>query len=150
MAFTLSRNTLPIVIMAIFGAAGALGAGAVAFVLVDFAREAHMSPWLVGAVPALFGMLFALIVYQGADRRVGSIAQSLSRALLVALLTWIGFSLLASWAWCPPTAFFGCFSNALIVSGLIGGGPLLAATLTAGFVAGHLVLRYRRARPIAE
>jgi hypothetical protein len=140
----LKRTHLPAVAALVFGASGMLAAAAVGFLVADFAREAGMSPVVMLAVPGLFAMLFALTVYQGAAERITSVGQSLSRGILVALLTWLAFSALASAVWCPPDRYGACFSNALLVSGIIGGAPMLIAALLAGYAVGRLVLALQR------
>jgi hypothetical protein len=139
----LNRTLIPAVAALVFGVCGVAAAASVSFVLVDFAREGGVSPTLLILVPGLFAMLFALTVYQGAAARVERLGQSLSRALLVALLTWIAFSALATAVWCPPHNYGSCFANALLVSGIIGGAPMLAAALLAGYAVGRLVLWFR-------
>jgi hypothetical protein len=129
----------PIMAGLVFGICGLLGAAVVQHTLRELAREGGIDPWVLAAVPGLFAALFALLVYQGADRRVKSINQSLTRGLLVALLTWAAFSALATWVWCLPENYGGCFSNVMLVSGVTGGGPMLAAALIAGGVVGWLI-----------
>jgi hypothetical protein len=129
---------------AVFGVCGLLSAASLAVVLGDFGAEAGVPRWLMIAVPGLFGMLFALLVYQGAGEAVSPISQSLSRSILVALFTWIAFSVLATVVWCVPQNYGVCLANALLLSGILGGGPLLIAALIAGFIVGNLVLRWRK------
>lgn len=131
--------SIPIVAALLFGVFGALAALTTQPVMSRFAREAGISDWIFVAVPALFAMVFALIVYQGAARNVRSINQSLSRGLLVAILTWIAFSGLATWAWCRPENYADCFSEALLVSGALGGGQLLLAALVAAAITGYAI-----------
>jgi hypothetical protein len=123
----------------LFGVFGALAAASTQLVLSQFAREAGISTWIFITVPALFAMLFALIVYQGAAKHVQTINQSLTRGLLVAVLTWLSFSALATWAWCLPEHYGECFSRALMVSGALGGGQMLLAALVAAAIAGYAI-----------
>ncbi|WP_410971717.1 hypothetical protein, partial [Salmonella sp. SAL4437] len=81
----------PIMAGLVFGACVLIGAAVVQETVRDLAREGGVEPWVLLAVPGLFAMLFALLVYQGADKRVTAINQSMSRGLLVALLTWMSF-----------------------------------------------------------
>lgn len=141
----LTRPLLPVLAALVFLVCALLAAGSVGGLLSRFASEAGISPLLLILVPGLFAMMFALLVYQGAATQVRRVGQSLSRGLLIALLTWIAFSALAAAVWCPPDNFAACLSGALIVSGIIGGGPMLIAALAAGYLSGLLVLRYRRA-----
>jgi hypothetical protein len=129
----------PIMAGLVFGICGLLGAVVVQNTLRDLAREGGVDAWVLAAVPGLLAAMFALIIYQGADQRVKSINQSLSRGLLVALLTWMAFSGLATWVWCLPENYGSCFSNVLLISGVAGGGPMLAAALVAGGVVGWLI-----------
>lgn len=132
--------TIPLFAAFVFGICGMLAAGSVEFTLREFAAEAGVNRWIFVAVPGLFAMIFALIVYQEADKRITRVSQSLSRGILVALLTWIAFSALAAWAW--GAADFGrFFSSVLLVAGIIGGGPMLIAALTAGALVGWLIKR---------
>jgi hypothetical protein len=123
----------------LFGVFFALAAVSTRLVLARFAREAGVSDWIFIAVPALFAMLFALVVYQGAAKHVKSINQSLSRGLLVAILTWVSFSALATWAWCLPEHYGDCFSQALMVSGALGGGQMLLAALIGAAITGYAI-----------
>ncbi len=125
----------------VFGACGALAATAVEFLLRSFAEEAGINRWILIAVPGLFAMLYAMALYQDAERRVRRIGESVSRGILIALLTWVSFSVIASWAWCQPGEIGNCLGNTLLVAGIIGGGPMLAAALLGGVLAGVLVIR---------
>lgn len=132
--------SIPILAALLFGIFGALAAASTKLVIANFAREAGVSDWIFIAVPALFAMMFAVIVYQGADKYVKKIGQSLSRGLLVAIMTWTAFSGLATWAWCLPEHYGDCFSQALMVSGVIGGGQMLLAALVAAAITGYAIV----------
>jgi hypothetical protein len=132
--------TVPLFAGFVFGICGMLAAGSVEFTLREFAAESGVNRAIFIAVPGLFAMMFALIVYQQADKRITRVSQSLSRGILVALLTWIAFSALAAWAW-GPTDYWRFFSTVLLVSGIIGGGPMLLAALVAGGLVGWLIKR---------
>jgi hypothetical protein len=131
--------SIPMLAALLFGIFGALAAASTRLVMSRFASEAGVSDWIFIAVPALFAMLFAVIVYQGAARHVQTINQSLSRGLLVAILTWSAFSGLATWAWCLPENYGACFSQALLVSGALGGGQMLLAALAAAAITGYAI-----------
>lgn len=141
---TLPAALVPVAAAIVFGLCGLLGAASLGFILGDFGAETGVPRWLMIAVPGLFAMLFALIIYQGAARLVTTMSQSLSRALLVALLTWLAFSGLATVVWCLPEHYASCLSKSLVVSGILGGGPLLIGALVAGFIVGTLILRGRQ------
>jgi hypothetical protein len=128
----------------VFAVCGVLAAATVQHTLVSFAHEGGVSPFVFLAVPGLFAALFAIMAYQGARRKITSMAQSFSRALLVALLTWASFSALATSVWCKPEHYGQCYSSFLIVSGLIGGGPMLLAAGVAGAIVGWWILKQRR------
>jgi len=128
----------------VFGACGLLAAAAVEFVLRSFAEEAGVNRWIFVAVPGLFAMLFALMLYQDAGRRIRKLGESISRGILIALLTWMSFSLLATWVWCSPHQITQCFSHTLLASAVVGGGPMLAAALIAGLLTGVMIIRPAR------
>jgi hypothetical protein len=118
-----------------------LGAGTVESVMNDFASEVGMSTWVFIAIPGLLSMLFSFLIYQNAAKRITTLRESMTRALLVGIATWIGVAAMISYMWCPGSRTLSCTSDVLLVSGIVGGGPLLVAVLVAGFVVGTLVLR---------
>lgn len=126
-----------------FGICAALAAGSVEFTLRRFAEEAGLNRVIFVAVPALFAMMFAIFVYQHAKTRITRVSQSISRGVLVALLTWASFSALATWTWCLPENYGSCFGNFLLITGIVGGGPMLAAALVAGALVGWLIKQQR-------
>jgi hypothetical protein len=130
----------------VFFAFSLIAAAAVEYLLRTIAEESGVNRWVFAMVPALFAMLYALIVYQNADRRIKRLGESVSRAILVMLLTWLSFSALTTWTWCQPRAFGSCLSKTLLVSGVIGGGPMLLGALGAGIVTGVLIIRRPRPR----
>jgi hypothetical protein len=132
--------SLAILVAVVFGVCTAIAVGAVGFFADVFTNELGIGRWVFVAVPSLLGALFALMIYQGAERRIRTIRDSLSRSLLVALVTWIAVSALATFAWCVPTQYGACFSKALLLAGLVGGGPLLLATLIAGAIGGYVIV----------
>jgi hypothetical protein len=130
----------------VFFVVSLLAAGAVEFLLRAFAEEAGLNRWIFASVPALFSMLFALILYQNAERKIKKVGESISRAILVMLLTWVSFAALASWTWCQPSDFGSCMSHTLIISGVVGGGPMLIGAIGAGILTGVLIIRKPRPR----
>ncbi len=132
--------TIPLFAGFVFGIFGMLGASSVEFTLREFAAEGGVNRLIFVAVPGLFAMMFAMVIYQDAEKRVTTVGQSLSRGILVALLTWVAFSALATWVWSPSDPF-GWFSKAMLISGIIGGGPMLLAALGAGGLVGWLIKR---------
>jgi hypothetical protein len=127
--------------MLLFAICTWLGAGMVESVMRDFAAEVGMRTWVFVAVPGLFAMLFSLLLYSGAARKIATVRESLSRALLVGLATWIAVTVMISWLWCPGYRALACGSDVLLVTGVVGGGPLLAAVLVAGIILGTLLKR---------
>ncbi len=134
--------TIPLFAGFVFGICGMLAAGTVEFTLREFASEGGVNRLIFVAVPGLFAMMFAMIVYQNAQKRISTIGQSLSRGILVALLTWIAFSLLATWVW-GSVGFLRNFSTILMLAGIIGGGPMLVGALGAGALVGLLIKKRR-------
>lgn len=110
--------------------------------MLDFAREVDVRTWVFVSVPGFFAMLFALLLYRRAATLITNVEQSMSRALLVGLSTWITVAVLISLLWCPGYRALRCTSDVLLVTGIIGGAPVLAGALLAGFVLG-LVLKKR-------
>jgi len=131
--------SIPVLAALLFGVAVTLAAASTFPVMSRFASEAGVSEWVFIAVPALLAMLFALLVYHRAADRVQRISQSLSRGLLVAILTWAGFSALVTWVWCLPQHYGECLRHALLISGALGGGQLLLAALVAAALAGYAI-----------
>ena len=118
-----------------------LGAGTVEPVMNDFANEVGIPTWVFIAIPGLLSMLFSFLLYQNAARKITALRESMTRALLVGIATWIGVAAMISYLWCPGSRTLACTSDVLLVSGIVGGGPLLVAVLVAGFVVGTLVMR---------
>jgi hypothetical protein len=128
----------------IFGACGLLAAAALEYLLRALADDAGVNRWIFIAVPALFAMLFALVIYQQAANKITKVTESISRGLLIALLTWLSFSALASWAWCSAHEFGQCLRSTLLATAIVGGGPMLAAAVVAGLLTGVLIVRPAR------
>jgi hypothetical protein len=135
---------LQVFIVLVFGICCWLAIAIIEPLMRNFAVEAGMSSWLFIAIPGLLAMLFAVLSYLRATTSITSMDKSLSRALLVALATWIAVAGLIAWLWCPTQGALRCASYALITTGIVGGGPLLAGAMIAGTIVG-LVLRLRPA-----
>lgn len=133
--------SIPTLAALLFGAFGALAVASLHPVLSRFALEAEIDEWIFIVAPALLAMLFALVVYRRAGDRVRNVGQSLSRGLLVAVLTWVGFAAISTWVWCVPTLYGDCFRQALMVTGVLGGGQLLLAALAAAAIVGYAIRR---------
>lgn len=127
--------------MLVFGICTWLGAGAVESVMRDFAVETGASVWAFVIVPGLLAMLFSLLLYRKSFGTMEGIRQSISRALLVGILTWLAVASFVSSLWCPGYRALSCARDVLLVTGVIGGGPLLAAMLVAGIVVGVVLKR---------
>jgi hypothetical protein len=130
----------------VFGACGLLAAALLSPFLRAIAYSAGVNEWIFVAVPALLSMLYAMLVYQEAYRKIGKISESISRGLFIALLDWVTFSLLIGWAWCPGGAL-ACLGSALLATAAVGGGAMLAAALIAGLITGMLIIRPPRKPP---
>jgi hypothetical protein len=109
-------------------------------------REAGVSRWIFAVIPALFAMLYSLLVYQRAERTIQQLGQSISRGILVMLLTWASLAAMLTWARCEPRDFSYCFGLMLTASGVLGGGPLLLCGLGAGMLTGFLIIRMPKPR----
>jgi len=123
-----------------------VAAGAVELLLRKVAEQAGVNPWIFALVPALLAMLFSLIVYQNAQRKIRRLGESVSRAILVMLLTWVSFAAMISRTWCQPREFGSCMGTTLLASGVVGGGPMLLGALGAGILAGVLIIRRPKPR----
>jgi len=141
MKLQLSLPTLSIPTLAalLFGAFTALAAASLHLVLSRFALEAQIDEWILIVSPALLSMVIALIVYRRAGDRIRKIGQSLSRGLVVGVLTWIGFAALSTWMWCIPTLYAECLRHTLMISGALGGGQLLVGALCAAAITGRVI-----------
>jgi len=137
--FDVQLMSVPLFAGFVFGICGALAAGSVEFTLRKFAEEAGLNRLIFVAVPALFAMMFSIVIYQDAKAKIKTIGQSVTRGILVALLTWAAFSALATWTWCLPENYGACYGNFLLITGVVGGGPMLIAALVAGALVGWLI-----------
>ncbi|MBK9243444.1 MAG: hypothetical protein IPM30_01070 [Burkholderiales bacterium] len=131
--------SIPVIAALLYGVFAMLAAASTYPLMTRFAKEADISAWVFIAVPALLAGLFALLVYGRAAERVRTVGQSLSRGLLVAILTWIGFSALSTWVWCIPENYGECFRGAMMISGALAGGQLLLAALAAAAIMGYAI-----------
>lgn len=127
--------------MLVFAICTWLGVGVIEPVMRDFAGEAGVKIWVFVIVPGLIAMLYALLLFRKAAIDFNSLEQSASRALTVAIATWITVTALISYMWCPAGKALGCTLNVALVSGVIGGGPLLMACLIAGGIVGVVLKR---------
>lgn len=127
--------------MLVFGICSLLGAGLVEVVMRNFADEAGVPTWVFIIAPAALSMLFALLLYRNAVNNVSDIRQSLSRAFLVAILTWLVLGVYISALWCPAYRALGCMRDVAIVLTAVGGGPLLLAAFIAGTIVGFVLKR---------
>lgn len=127
--------------MLLFAICTWLGAGMLEVVMRDFAGEVGMRTWVFVAVPGLLSMLISLVLYRNAADRIHSVAESMTRALLVGILTWLAVTAMISFMWCPGYRVWRCSSDVLLVTGIVGGGPLLGAALVAGFLVGLILKR---------
>jgi hypothetical protein len=134
---------MPIAVFAmlVFGICCLLGAGLVEVVMRNFAVEVGVPTWVFIIVPGLLSMLFALLLYRNAAKDITGIRQSLSRALAVAIFTWLALAVYVSSLWCPGYRALNCARDVVIVITAIGGGPLLLAALVAGTVVGIVLKR---------
>lgn len=134
---------MPITIFAmlVFGICSLLGAGLVEVVMRNFAGEAGVPTWVFIIAPGLLSMLFALLLYRKAASNISGIKQSLSRALAVAILTWLALGIYVSSLWCPGYRALSCARDVALVVTVIGGGPLLLAALIAGTIVGIVLKR---------
>jgi len=141
--------SIPVMAALLHGAFAALAAATMYGVLERFAAEAEVEVLVLIGAPALLAMVIALVIYRRAGDRIRNISQSLSRGLLVAVLTWLGFATLSTWAWCVPTLYEECFRHTLLISGTMVGGQLLLGCLAAAAITGYAI-RTREARARAE
>jgi hypothetical protein len=130
----------------VFFAFSLIAAATVEFLLRAFAEEAGVNRWVFAMVPALLAMLYSMILYQNAERKIRRLGESVSRGILVMLLTWISFAAMASWTWCSRHDFGSCLSTTLKISGVVGGGPMLLCAMGAGILTGVLIIRKPKPR----
>ena len=130
----------------VFFAFSLIAAATVQFLLKTFADEAGVNRWVFAMVPALLAMLYSLILYQNAERKIRRLGESVSRGILVMLLTWASFAAMTSWTWCQPRDFGRCLGTTLEISGIVGGGPMLLCALGAGVLTGVLIIRRPKPR----
>jgi hypothetical protein len=134
----MTRPPLPVLAAGIFAAGAGAAAASLQHTLAAFASEGGVEPWVFIAVPALFAALYAILIYGTRKARSGSTRESLSRGLLVGLLTWPSVAALATVVWFPLESFGDSFSTLLFVTAIVGGGPMLLAALAAGALVGFI------------
>ena len=134
---------MPIAVFAmlVFGICCLLAAGLVEVVMRNFAGEAGVPTWAFIIIPGLLSMLFALLLYRKAASNISGIKESLSRALAVAIFTWLALVIYISFLWCPGYRVLSCARDVVLVTTVVGGGPLLLAALIAGTVVGIVLKR---------
>jgi hypothetical protein len=134
---------MPIAVFAmlVFGISCLLAAGLVEVLMRNFAGEAGVPTWAFIIVPGLLSMLFALLLYRKAASHIKGIKESLSRALAVAIFTWLALVAYISFLWCPGYRALSCARDVVLVTTVVGGGPLLLAALIAGTVVGIVLKR---------
>lgn len=125
----------------VFCIAVLLAGGTIESVTRSLAADAQIPAWIVVLVPALLAAMFAVVVYQGAGRRRITLGEASTRAIFVAILTWLTFSGFITLIWAPVEGGWSTFTNVAALSGVVGGGPLLIASLLAGAVVGLVVER---------
>jgi hypothetical protein len=114
--------------------------------LFGIAEGAGLNTWAFMMVPALLAMLYALLVYQRAERKIRRVGESISRGILVMLLTWVSIAVAITWARYQPREFGYYLGTSLTASGIIGGGPMLLCALAAGTLSGVLIIRKPKPR----
>jgi hypothetical protein len=135
---------LSVLAAAVFAASACAAAASLQHTLAAFATEAGIEPWIFVVVPGLFAALYATLIYGTREAARSSTRESLSRGLLVGLLTWPSMAALATAVWFSPESFSGSFSTLLLATAVVGGGPMLLATLAAGALTGFVIrLRLR-------
>ncbi len=99
-------------------------------------------------MPGLFAMLYAMMLFQDARRKIKRLGESVSRGMLIALLTWV-VVLAAGHGGVVLGPRYGPVLQPylLLASGVVGGGPMLAAALVAGLLTGALIIRPPRQGP---
>lgn len=130
-------TSAPVVAAIVFGMLALIASASMLQTLERFASAASMSTIVLVAVPALFAALFALLFFLGTVR--GGWPAALGRGVAVALATWLGFAVLAGSIWCGPGYAASCFGSMLLVSGVVGGGPMLLGALIGGAVMAWLL-----------
>jgi hypothetical protein len=134
----MSAATIASLVFFAFSLAAAL---TVEFLLASFAKSGGVNRLVFVMVPALIAMLYSLIVYQNAERKIRRVGESVSRGILVMLMTWVSFSALITSAWYKPGEFASSLGTTLLASGIVGGGPMLLDALGAGILTGFFILR---------
>jgi len=129
----------------VFFAGSFIASGAVEL-LWGIGKEAGVNRLVFVAMPALLAMLYSVAIYQRAERKVQQLGQSISRGILVMLLTWVSFAAMITWARFGLRDFGYRLGLMLTASGVLGGGPMLLCALGAGLTTGILVIRMPKPR----
>src|SRR6266403_1965954 len=114
----MTAATIASLVFFAFSLAAAL---AVEFLLTSFAKSVGLDRLVFVMTPALLAMLYSLIVYQNAERKIRRVGESVSRGILVMLMTWVSLSALITWAWYKPGEFGSSLGTTLLASGVAGG-----------------------------
>lgn len=122
----------PVIAGIVFGMLALVACASVLPMLTRFADAAAISTALVIAVPVFFAVMFALLFFRGGAS--GGWPAAIGRGIAVAMATWPAFSAVAASIWCGPGTFLSCFGGVLLVTGVVGGGPMLLASLIGGAV----------------
>lgn len=109
-----------------------LGSGTVEPVIRGLAKDSDIPAWIIVLVPALFGGLYSMLLYQGAARRKIDLNQCSTRAAMVAVLTWISVAAFITFIWSPAERIWATFKGVMALMGVVAGGPLLMACLLGG------------------
>jgi len=134
-----SLTSAPVIAGIVFGMLALVACTSLLPMLTRFADAAAMSTALVIAVPVLFAVMFAALFFRGGAS--GGWPASIGRGIAVAMATWPAFSAVAASIWCGPGTFLSCFGGMLLVTGVVGGGPMLLASLIGGAVMAWLLRR---------
>jgi hypothetical protein len=135
----LNLTSAPVIAGIVFGVLSLIVSASMLQTLERFALAGSVPLSVLVAVPALFSVLFAVLFFRG--HLSGGWLTALGRGLAVGLATWPAFSVLAGSIWCGPAFEATCFGGMLLVSGVVGGGPMLLASLIGGVVMAWLLRR---------
>lgn len=134
-----SLTSAPVVAGIVFGVLALVASASMLPMLTRFADAAAMSTAFLIAVPVFFAVMFALLFFRGGTS--GGWPAAIGRGIAVAMATWSAFSAVAASIWCGSGTFLSCFGGVLLVTGVVGGGPMLLAALIGGAVMAWLLRR---------
>ena len=132
-------TSAPVTAGIVFGMLALVASASMLPMLTRFADAAAISTALVIAVPVFFAAMFALLFFRGGAS--GGWPAAIGRGIAVAMATWLASSAVAASIWCGPGTFLSCFGGVLLVTGVVGGGPMLLASLIGGAVMAWLLRR---------